>query len=332
MTHIQAGIWGIGAAIPERILTNQELETMVETSDAWIRSRTGIQERRIAAREHAASDLALEAAERALEDAAVSAGELDMIIVATITPDMAFPATACIVQDRLGASKASAFDLSAGCSGFVYALDVGANLVATGRARILVIGVDLLSRVTDYSDRSTCVLFGDGAAAAVLGPVGEGYGVVAAELGADGSGGDFLKLPAGGSRRPASHDTVKAGEHYLHMAGNEVFKFAVRIMGDSTTRVLKKAGLSPEAIRWFVPHQANIRIINASAQRLGIPDEKLYVNVQRYGNTSAASIGLALAELSDAGHLSEGDYVLIVGFGAGLTWGSMVIRWGRGES
>ncbi len=304
---------------------------MVETSDEWIRSRTGIEERRIADSDTAASDLALAAAKKALAAADVAASDLDMIVVATISPDMTFPATACLVQDGLGAKKAAAFDLSAGCSGFVYGLDVGANLVRGGRSRVLVIGVDVLSRITDYTDRSTCVLFGDGAAAAVMGPVEEGYGVIASELGSDGAGGRHLYLPAGGSRLPASHETVDAKQHYLRMAGNDVFKFAVRIMSDSTKRVLAKAGMSNSDIRWFIPHQANVRIIKASAAKLGIPDDNLYINVQRYGNTSAASIGLALAELDDAGQLQSGDNLLMVGFGAGLTWGSMVLRWGRGD-
>lgn len=331
LTETQAGIWGVGYAVPDRILTNQDLEQMVETSDEWIRSRTGIEERRIADSDTAASDLALAAAKKALVAAGVDASELDMIVVATISPDMAFPATACLVQDGLGAKQAAAFDLSAGCSGFVYGLDVGASLVKGGRSRVLVIGVDVLSRITDYTDRSTCVLFGDGAAAAVMGPVAADHGVIASELGSDGSGGYHLYLPAGGSRLPASHETVTAKQHYLRMAGNDVFKFAVRIMSDSTKRVLEKAGMHHEDIRWFIPHQANVRIIKASAAKLGIDDEHLYINVNRYGNTSAASIGLALAELDEAGRLHDGDYLLMVGFGAGLTWGSMVLRWGRGE-
>ncbi len=322
------GVLGLGKAVPQRILTNKELEMMVDTTNEWILTRTGIKERRIADPNTAASDLGYQAAVNALEKAGVSASEIDYIITATITPDMLFPATACLIQAKLGAANAAAFDLSAGCSGFIYGLEVGNSLVKAGYNRVLVIGVDILSRITDYTDRSTCVLFGDGAGAAVLGPVAKGYGFVASEIGTDGTGGHYLHLPAGGSRKPASLQTVENKEHYLHMSGNEVFKFAVRIMSEATQRVLDKAAILSKEITWFVPHQANIRIINAAAERLGISAERIFVNVDRYGNTSAASVAIALEELVGSGRVNPGDLILLVGFGAGLTWGSLVFRWG----
>lgn len=322
------GILGIGKSVPDRILTNKDLEAMVDTSDEWIVSRTGIKERRIAEPNIAASDLGYEAALEALKRAKLDPQDLDLIIVATITPDHAFPATACVIQEKLGAINAAAFDLSAGCSGFVYGLEVGQNMVKGGHQHVLVVGVDVLSRITDYTDRSTCVLFGDGASAAILGAVEPNYGIIATELGADGTGGNYLQLPAGGSRRPANQDTVIAKEHYLQMAGNEVFKFAVRIMANSTERVLAKANLTSDQVDWFVPHQANVRIINSAATRLKIDPDRIFMNVDRYGNTSAASIGIALEELVTTRDVKAGDTIVLVGFGAGLTWGSAVVKWG----
>ncbi len=322
------GILGTGKAIPDYILTNAELEERMDTTDEWITSRTGIKERRIAPPDVAASDLGAIAAKQALDKAGASPEEIDLIIVATITGDMPFPSTACIIQDKIGAINASAFDLSAGCSGFVYGLDVGQNMVRGGYQRVLVIGVDLLSRVTDYEDRSTCVLFGDGAGAAVLGPVAEGYGIISTDIGADGSGAKFLQLPVGGSRNPITPSILANREHYLRMSGNEVFKFAVRVMEDSTERVLEKARIPSKDIAWFIPHQANVRIIRSAAVKLKIPDENLYINVDRYGNTSAASIPIALDEIVEEKGISDGDNILVVGFGAGLTWGSAIIRWG----
>lgn len=324
----QFGILGTGRAVPERVLTNAELETMVDTSDEWITTRTGIKERRIAGENDRSSTLAYQAALRALESGNLKAEDLDAIICATVTPDMAFPATACLVQDLLGLEAIPAFDLSAGCSGFGYAISVAEGLLSTGQYKsILVVGVDLLSKITDYTDRSTCVLFGDGAGAAILGEVPEGYGILASELGADGSSGSSLELPAGGSLRPASIESVNERQHYIKMHGSEVFKFAVRIMEDATNRVLAKAGLTKDEVHWVVPHQANTRIISAAANRLGIPEEKFFVNVDRYGNTSAASIGLALDELARSGQLEKGDYVVMVGFGAGLTWSALLLKW-----
>ncbi|WP_223066733.1 beta-ketoacyl-ACP synthase III [Paenibacillus caui] len=322
------GIIGTGMYVPEKVLTNADLEKMVETSDDWIVSRTGIRERHIAAPEQATSDLAYEASVRALESAGLKPEELDLIIVATITPDMAFPSTACILQEKLGAKKAAAFDLSAACSGFVYSLATATNFIGSGMyGNALVIGADTLSRITDYTDRNTCVLFGDGAGAVVLGPVPEGRGFKSFDLGAEGSGGPLLNLEGGGSRLPASEETVKGGKHFIYMNGREVFKFAVRVMASATDEVLRKAGLSKEDIDLFVPHQANIRIIQSAMQRLNLPEEKCVINVDKYANTSAASIPLALVEAAEAGRIQEGDTVLLVGFGGGLTWGAATLVW-----
>ncbi|MCC3381391.1 beta-ketoacyl-ACP synthase III [Paenibacillus farraposensis] len=322
------GVIGTGKYVPEKILTNKDLEAIVETSDEWIVSRTGIQERHIAAPEQATSDLAYEAAIKALKSAGMTAEDLDLIIVATITPDMAFPSTACILQDKLGAKGAAAFDLSAACSGFVYGLATATSFIKTGMYNnALIIGVDCLSRITDYTDRNTCVLFGDGAGAVVIGEVPEGRGFQSFDLGAEGAGGSLLKLEAGGSRLPASAETVENRQHYIYMNGREVFKFAVRVMGTATVDVLEKAGLTKDDIDLFVPHQANIRIIQSAMQRLDLPEEKVVINVNKYANTSAASIPLALVEAAEEGRMKEGDRVLMVGFGGGLTWGASVLVW-----
>jgi len=334
MSNRRAGIIGLGVYAPEKILTNEELEKMVDTSDEWIRTRTGIRERRIAAPEQATSDLALEAARRALADAAVTAGELDLIIVATNTPDMLFPATACLLQNALGAERAGAFDLLAGCTGFIYALAAGSQFIAGGGAKtVLVVGAETLSRIVNWRDRNTCVLFGDGAGAAVLREVPDGYGMLAFRLGAEGSGGPLLCLPAGGSRRPADRETVEQDLHYVHMNGREVFKFAVRTMEEGTREVTREAGLTVQDVDFLIPHQANIRIIDAAVRRLGIPAERVLVNVDRYGNTSTASVPLALQEARREGRIKNGDHVVLVGFGAGLTWAAAALKWfdGRGE-
>ncbi|MEN6565253.1 MAG: beta-ketoacyl-ACP synthase III [Veillonellales bacterium] len=324
------GIIGLGYCVPEKVVTNQDLEKMVDTSDQWIVDRTGIKERRIAGPETATSDLAVCAAQKALEDAGVTADELDLIIVGTATPDMAFPSVACIVQDKIKASHAAAFDLTAGCSGFVYSLVVGGQFVQTGLyQKVLVIGAETISKIIDWTDRNTCVLFGDGAGAAVIGIVESGYGILGIELGAEGAGGEFLKLPAGGSRLPASDQTVSQKKHFVHMAGNEVFKFAIRVMGEAALKALKNAGLSHKDIDCLIPHQANIRIIQSAAKRLKLSMEKVFVNVEKYGNTSAASIPIALKEAVDAGKIKKGDIVELVGFGAGLTWAACVIKWSR---
>jgi len=326
---VNAGIAGIGVCVPDRVLTNAELEQMVDTSSEWIFSRTGIRERRIAGPEQATSDLASVAAKRALADAGITPEEVDLIIVATNTPDMFMPATACLVQDRIGAKKkAGAFDLAAGCTGFVHAIAVGSQFIAAGTCRtVLVIGAETLSKMINWEDRSTCVLFGDGAGAVVLRPVPAGSGILAFKLYSDGAGGNHLLIPAGGSRWPVTRETLDEKLHFLRMNGREVFKFAVRVMGEAAEDVLAEAGLKKSDIDFFIPHQANIRIIEPAAKRLGIPMEKVLVNVDRYGNTSTASIPLALEEAVRGGRIKSGDHVVMVGFGAGLTWGSVVVQW-----
>lgn len=323
------GIIGTGAYLPERRLTNFDLEKMVDTSDEWITSRTGIKERRIAADDEASSDLAVKAAKQAMENAGITAEQVDLIIVATVTPDMSFPATACLVQEQIGAPKAATFDLSAACTGFIYGVSTAAQFIATETYKYaLVIGVECLSRIVDWTDRNTCVLFGDGAGAAVLGPVKEGYGFQSFELGGDGSGKDLLKIAAGGSRLPASENTVANSMHTLFMNGREVFKFAVRVMTSASDVALEKANLSFDDIDLFVPHQANSRIIEAAMKRYGLPDEKVVVNLDRYGNMSSASIPVALHEAIEEGRVSEGDTLVLCGFGGGLTWGATVLNWG----
>lgn len=328
----RAGIAGIGCYVPERILSNYDLQQMVDTSDEWIRARTGIKERRIAPENENTSDLAVKAAQAAMADAGVKPEELELIIVATATPDMLFPATACLVQDRLGAKKAGAFDLEAGCTGFIYALSVASQFVAGGMMEnVLVIGAETLSRLVNWQDRSTCVLFGDGAGAVVVRPAFGESGILATVLGSEGSGGKYLSLPAGAARMPASHDTVERGLHFIHMNGREVFKFAVRVMGEAATKVLAKAGLEKSDIDLLIPHQANIRIIESAAKRLRLSMEKVVVNVDKYGNTSSASIPIALYEAVKRGRVKDGDNVLLVGFGAGLTWAAAAVKWYTGS-
>lgn len=322
------GIIGTGMYVPEKILTNADLEKIVETNDEWIVSRTGIRERHIAAPDQATSDLAYHAAMQALENAGMTADQLDLIVIATITPDTMFPSTACILQEKLGAKNAAAFDLSAACSGFVYSMATASSMIRTGMYKnALVIGADTLSRITDYTDRNTCVLFGDGAGAVILGEVPAGRGFLSFDLGAEGAGGSLLKLEAGGSRLPASAETVQDGKHFIYMNGREVFKFAVRVMGSATEEVLRKAGKTKEDIDLFVPHQANIRIIQSAMNRLDLPEDRCVINVDKYANTSAASIPLALVEAAQQGRIKEGDTVLLVGFGGGLTWGASVLVW-----
>lgn len=322
-------IVGLGRAVPERVLTNADLEGLVDTTDEWIVTRTGIRERRIARDEEATSDLAFDAAREALEAASVAPEELDLILVGTATPDMIFPATACILQDRLGARSAGAADISAACSSFVYALAVAHAQIAAGLARrVLVVGADTLSKIVNWQDRSTCVLFGDAAGAAVVVPAGGRSGLLSFRLGADGSGRDLIALRAGGSRRPASRQTVEQGLHFIEMNGREVFKFAVRAIPRAIEEACEAAGVRVEDIDLFIPHQANIRIIQAAAERLGQPMEKFFVNVDRYGNTSAASIPVALYEAVAGGRLGSGDLAVLVAFGGGLTWASCTLRWG----
>ena len=324
-------ITGLGCHSPERVLSNEDLGRMVDTSDEWIQTRTGSRERRIAAPEEATSDLCLPAARAALVDAGIQASDIDLVIVATITADMLFPSTAALVADRLGARSAAAYDLSAGCTGFVYGLVQGYSAIAAGLAkRVLVIGADTLSRIVDWSDRATCVLFGDGAGAVVLEAV-EAGGFHAFELGADGAGGMELYMPAGGSRRPASAETVAAGEHFVRMNGREVYKFATRVLLSSARAALDISGKSVGEIDLYVPHQANLRIIEHAAKKLEIEEERVFVNVDRYGNTSSASIPLALGDARAEGRLKDGTLVLMTGMGSGLTWGSSVITWTEGR-
>jgi 3-oxoacyl-[acyl-carrier-protein] synthase-3 len=327
---LAVSITGLGSYVPERVVTNDDLSTMMETSDEWITERTGIRERRIAAPEEALSDLALPAAREALADAGLTGPDLDLIIVATVTPDMAFPATAAILADQLGAHDAGAYDLSAGCTGFMYAVAQAYGMLAGGLAqRALVVGGDVLSKIMDWSDRSTAVLFGDGAGAVVMERVGAG-GFLGFELGADGSGGPQLYLPAGGSRTPATEDSVADRLHFVQMNGREVFKFATRVLVSSAEAVLAECGRTVEEVDVYVPHQANVRIIDYATQKLGIPEDRVVIDVDRYGNTSSGSIPLALADAKADGRLAAGRLVLMTGMGAGLTWGSGLIEWTDG--
>jgi 3-oxoacyl-[acyl-carrier-protein] synthase-3 len=316
--------------VPERILNNQDLELMVDTSDDWILSRTGIRERRICGPDQATSDLALSAAEQALKESGIEASDLDLILVATVTPDMVFPSTACLLQARLGASNAAAFDISAGCTGFVYALAVADRFLKTGDYRyVLVVAAETLSRITDYTDRNTCVLFGDGAGAMVLGRGTGPSGILSTYLGADGTGESLLYVPAGGSRIPTSQQTVSEHLHYIRMQGNEVFRFAVTTIPECVRRVLEPAGVSINEVDHFIFHQANLRILQTAAKRMRIPWDKMLINIERYGNMSAACIPLAVAEAVDDNMIQPGQLLLMVAFGAGLTMGSTLVRWGR---
>ncbi len=326
----KATITGLGKYVPPKVLTNKDLEKIVDTNDEWITSRTGIKERHIVEDDVSTSDIAYQAALEALEDSGLTAKDIDLIIVATVTPDMAFPATACLIQERIGADKAAAFDLEAGCSGFVYSLSVAAQFIETGvYQNALVIGAETLSKITDWEDRGTCVLFGDGAGAAILQATEKG-GMLAFELGADGTGGKSLYLPAGGSLKPSSKQSIEKKEHYIKMEGNQVFKFAVKIMGEASVNVLEKAGLSPIDVDLLVPHQANTRIINAAANRLKLGEDKVFINLPKYGNTSSASIPIALYEARENGLVKDGNTIVLVAFGAGLTWASTAMVWNEG--
>lgn len=327
--YTKTKILGTGRALPEKIMTNYDLEKIVDTSHDWIISRTGIEQRHVADENTATSDLATEAAKKALEKAGITAEELDLIIVATCTPDSPnFPATACIVQDNLGAKKAGAFDLETACSGFLYGMTIADQFIKNGMYKyVLVIGAETMTKILNWEDRNTCVLFGDGAGAAVFGASDDDSGILSAELGADGSGGKYLIVPAGGSRMPASRETVDQKLHSIAMDGTEVFKFAVRTMGGASKRVLEKAGLGIEDVDFLVPHQANIRIISGAAKRLKLDMDKVMVNLDKYANTSGATIPMALDEALEQGRIQKGDHVVLVGFGAGLTWGASVIKW-----
>jgi len=323
-----AKITGTGMYVPDRVLTNRDLEHMVETSDEWIRERTGIRERRIAAPDQASSDLAVIAAQRALESAGLFPKDVDQIVLATTTPDRYLPSCACTVQAKLGASNAAAYDVFAACTGFVYGLGIARGIIGTAQAdTVLVIGVETLSRIVDYTDRNTCVLFGDGAGAAVLQPCESGDGILAISMGSDGTLGEVLEIPAGGSGQPASAETVQARGHFIKMRGRELFKIAVRAMEDSVRRTLESTGLTTDDIDLLVPHQANQRILDAVQQRLGIPAHKVIGNIERYGNTSSASIPISLDEVVREGRLKPGDHVGLVAFGGGATWGATLLRW-----
>jgi 3-oxoacyl-[acyl-carrier-protein] synthase-3 len=317
-------------AVPEKVLTNADLEKMVETSDEWIVSRSGIRERHIAEPGEATSDYAVKAAQKAMAMAGVTPDDIDLIIIGTVTPDHPFPSTACIVQNALGATRAAAFDMSAACPGWLYGIVMAQQTIATGMYNCaLVIGAELLSKLLDWEDRATCVLFGDAAGAAILQPVSEGKGILASVLGSEGAGACHLMLPAGGSRYPTSAETVQNKQHFIKMNGAEVYKFAVRVMNEATTQVLDKAGLTVGDLDLLVPHQANIRIIEGAMKRLEIGPEKVMINLDRYGNTSSASIPVALCEALESGRLKDGDDVVLVSFGAGLVWASVALRWGK---
>jgi 3-oxoacyl-[acyl-carrier-protein] synthase III len=327
----RVGITGVGAYVPDKVLTNDDLSRMVETSDEWITERTGIKERRIASPEQAASDLALPAGRQALAGAGVEAANVDLVIVATATPDMFFPSTASLVADALGAHDAAAYDLSAGCTGFMYGLAQAYATVAGDLAkRALVIGSETLSKIVNWHDRTTCVLFGDGAGAVLLEGVPDG-GFAGFELGSDGSMGARLTVPAGGSRTPATAQTVEREQHFIRMDGPEVYRFATRVLVSSAEELLRECNLRVEDVDLYIPHQANKRIIDHAARNLGIPSEKIFVNLHRYGNTSSASIPLCLAEAQEEGRLEPGTRVLMTGMGAGLTWGSAYIVWPNGR-
>ena len=324
---MRVGITGLGFYVPEKILTNQDLEKMVDTTDEWIRTRTGISERRIAEKGVGTSDLAAKAALSALKNAGIDATAIDLVIAATSTPDMPLPSTACILQHKIGAKNAAAFDLAAACAGFVYGLVTAEQFVRSGMYQnVLVVGADLISSYIDWTDRSTCILFGDGAAAAVVSQVKSG-GFLSSSIGSDGQYAELLTITCGGSKNPATPDTVKTKGHYLQMSGGEVFKLAVRGMSDSVEKALAKANVKPEEIVCFVPHQANLRIIDAVAERLHLPKEKIFINLQKYGNTSAASCAIALCEALSQGKFKKGDKIVLATFGSGLVWGAMVIEW-----
>jgi 3-oxoacyl-[acyl-carrier-protein] synthase-3 len=323
-----ATIVGTGMYVPERRLTNHDLERLVDTTDAWIVERTGIRERRIAAPEQASSDLALVAAQRALEMAGIGPEDVDQLVVATTTPDRFLPSCACTLQAKLGARGAAAYDLFAACSGFVFGLGIARGVIGAGFAdTVLLVGVEALSRITDYTDRNTCVLFGDGAGAAVLRPCAPGDGILSVSIHSDGEHGDLLEVPAGGSRLPASAETVAGHAHFVKMRGRELFKVAVRGMEESLLKALNDAGLSPADLELVIPHQANRRIIDATRERLGVPADRVVVNLDRYGNTSSASIPISLDEQVRSGRLKPGDHVGFVAFGGGVNWGASVARW-----
>ncbi len=324
-----AAITGWGSAVPEKVLTNADLEKMVDTSDEWITTRTGIRERHILSPGESTSTLAIAASRKALEQAGVSPWQVDLIICCTASPDFLFPATACLVQHEIGAENAGAFDLEAGCSGFIYGLSVGTQFIETGAYKtVLVVGAEALSRFVDWQDRATCILFADGAGAVLLQASDQKSGLLSFVLGSHGVGADLIKLPAGGAALPASEQTLADRAHFIKMNGQEVYRFAVRIMGDSAVEAIEKAGLTNDDISLFIPHQANLRIINSVAERIRLDTEKVFINIDKYGNTSAASIPIALCEAIEQGRVKPGNNLLFLAFGAGLTSGAAVVKWG----
>ena len=324
----RAAITSLGRYLPERVMTNADLEKIVDTNDEWIRTRTGIEERRVAEKGTPTSELCLRAARQCLELRGIGADELDMIVVATVTPDMVFPATACILQDKLKATRAWGFDISAACSGFVYALTLGAQFVRTGaHKKVLVIGADVMSAILDYQDRTTCVLFGDGAGAVLLEPSADENGIIDFANEADGSGACYLNMPSGGSLSPTSHETVDRREHFVRQEGAHVFKYAVRKFAEASLGLLERNGMKPADLDLFVAHQANLRIIESVRDRLGLPEEKVIKNIQTHGNTTAATIPLALATALDQKRLKKGDLTLLASVGAGFTVGTTLLRW-----
>lgn len=328
MSSRSAVISGTGMSVPAKVVTNADLEKLVETTDAWIVTRTGIRERHVARDDEYVSLFATEAARKALESAGVEAADVDLVICATVTPDMPIPATSCILQNKLGCRKAAAFDMQAGCSGFIYAQSVAKQFLMTSRYRhVLVVGAEILTKYLDWSDRGTCVIFADGAGATLMSTGEPPRGVLASVMHTDGSMADFITLEGGGSLNPPSEETLRKGMHHIKMKGNETFKIAVRMIEDVSREALDLAGLNPGDVDWFVPHQANKRIIDAVGARLGIPEERSYVNIERYGNTSAASIPIALDEAVRSGRIERGHVVLMAAFGAGLTWAASVVRW-----
>jgi len=329
MSHrIAAKISSVAGFVPPWVMTNDDLSKFVETNDEWIRTRTGIRERHVVDKGTATSDMATEAAKCVLKQTKTDAADIDLIVVASVTPDMFFPATACLVQDRIGASKAWGFDLSAACSGFAYALTVGAQFVGAGsHKKALVIGSDTMTSILNYQDRATCVLFGDGAGAALIEPAGENEGILDFEHDVDGSGGQFLFMPGGGSLNPSTMETVEKKMHYVHQEGSQVFKYAVRRMAELAVHLVQRNGLTSDDIALVVPHQANLRIIKAMQERLGVEDSKVMVNIDRYGNTTAATIPLGLRDAVAEGRLKKGDLVLILTVGAGYTTGGILLRW-----
>lgn len=329
---IRAAITGVASYVPEKVLTNFDLEKMVDTNDEWIVSRTGIRERHIAAEGEASSDMSVQAVNKLLTETGVDPNEIDAIIVATVTPDMLFPSTAALIQEKIGANNAWGYDLSGACSGFLFALKSAASLIQTGSKKVVVVGVDTMSSILDYTDRNTCILFGDGAGAVLLEPTeDENFGMIDAILRIDGTGADALHMKAGGSRKPATHETVDAREHYIYQDGRSVFKRASNDMANVSAEILEKNNFTAEDVGIFIPHQANKRIIDVAARKAGMKDEQVLLNIDKYGNTTAATLPLGLDEVVRNGRIKEGDLVLFAAFGAGYTWGSILLRYGPGR-